>query len=61
MLSVAGLHVPVMPLIEVVGKTGAVSPEQIGSMGSNAGTTFGLTVTFRVAVVAHWPGFGVNV
>ena len=61
LLTVAGLQLPVIPLLDVVGKTGAVAPEQIGSMGSNAGTTFGLTVTFRVAVVAHWPGSGVNV
>ena len=53
MLTVAGLQVPVIPLIEVVGKTGAVAPEQIGAISSNVGTRFGLTVTLKVAVVAH--------
>ena len=61
LLTVAGLQVPVIPLIEVVGKTGAVAPEQIGAIGSNAGVMFGLTVMLKVVASAHWPGSGVNV
>ena len=61
MLTVAGLHVPVIPLLEVVGNTGAVAPEQIGAIASNVGAVVGLTVTSKVIDVAHWPAFGVNV
>ena len=42
-----------MLLVDVVGSVGAVAPEQIGAIASNVGTTFGLTVTFKVVVVAH--------
>jgi hypothetical protein len=51
----------VTPLLEVVGKIGAMVPEQIGAIASNIGTMLGLTVMLSVVVVAHWPAFGVNV
>ena len=57
----AGVHVPVMPLFEVVGSADKVAPEQIGATAVNVGVTFGLTVIVNVAVVAHCPGAGVNV
>ena len=44
---------PVIPLLEVVGRTGAASPEQIAATGSKVGVISGLTVTVTVAVVAH--------
>ena len=50
---VAGLHVPVILLVDVVGRVGAVAPEQIGTIAVNVGTMFGLTVTLKVIVVAH--------
>ena len=50
---VAGLHVPVILLVDVVGSVGAVAPEQIGAIALNVGTMFGLTVMFNVVVVAH--------
>src|SRR4051812_45851390 len=50
-----------MPLLDVVGREVSVAPEQIGATGLNAGVMFGLTVVVNVAVVAHWPGSGVNV
>jgi hypothetical protein len=53
LLTVAGLHVPVILLLEVVGSVGAVAPEQIGAIASNSGTTRGLTVTSMVVVSAH--------
>ena len=53
LLTVAGLQVPVIPLSEVVGKIGAVAPEQIGSIGSNAGVTFRLIVMLNSAGKAH--------
>ena len=60
---VEGLQVPVILLFEVVGNAGAVASAQMMSEvpKSNVGTTFGLTVTLNVAVVAHIPAVGVNV
>ena len=49
----AGAHVPVMPLVEVVGNGDKVAPEHIGATAVNVGVTFGLTVIVIVAVVAH--------
>ena len=57
----AGAHVPVIPLLEVVGKAVSVAPEQIGATALNVGVTFGLTVIAKVAVVAHCPAVGVKV
>ena len=61
LLTVAGFHVPVIPLVELAGKTGAGEPEHIGAIASKVGTMPGLTVMFSVASVAHWPASGVNV
>jgi len=60
-LSNAGVHVPVIPLFEVVGNAVRVAPEQIGATALNVGVAFGLTVIVNVAVVAHCPAVGVNV
>ena len=60
-LSSAGVHVPVIPLVDVVGNGDKAAPEQIGATELNIGVTFGLTVIVRVAVVAHCPAVGVNV
>ena len=59
--TVAGLHVPVMLLIDVVGRTGAALPAQIGSTAAKVGVVDAFTVTVNVAVVAHCPAFGVKV
>jgi hypothetical protein len=61
LLTVAGLQVPVIPLVDVVGNTGAVAPLQIAGTAANVGVTFVFTVTDIVAVVAHCPLAGVNV
>ena len=55
LLTVAGLHVPVMPLLDVVGNVGAVAPAQMLTLVPklNVGVIFGLTVTVNVCVVAH--------
>ena len=58
---VAGLHVPVTPLLEEEGRTGATDPLHIGAGVVNVGVVCALTVTVIVAVVAHWPAAGVNV
>ena len=57
----AGLQVPVTPLLDVVGRTGAADPLQIGAGVVNVGTVCGVTVTVSVTVVAHCPALGVNV
>jgi hypothetical protein len=59
--TVAGLHVPEIPLSEVPGNTGAAAPAQKGGTAANEGVTDGLTVTFKVVEVAHCPGFGVKI
>ena len=60
-LSKAGAHVPVIPLLEVVGNGANVAPEQIGVTAVNVGVTLVFTVIVSVAVVAHCPGSGVKV
>ena len=57
----AGAHVPLMPLVEVVGSGASVAPEHIGATAVNVGVMFGLTVITKVVVVAHCPAVGVNV
>ena len=61
MLFKAGLHVPVIPLLDVVGNALSVAPEQIAATGVNVGVIFGLTVMVNVVVVAHCPAVGVKV
>ena len=61
MLSKAGAHEPVVPLLEVVGNGASVAPEQIGVTAVNVGITLVFTVMDKVVVVAHCPGSGVNV
>ena len=58
-----GDHVPVIAgvFVELVGKTGAVAPEQIGATATNVGVINGFTVIVKVAVVAQSPAVGVNV
>ena len=61
--TIAGLHVPVIPLSDELGNAGTVPPAQIVSdvPKLNVGVIFGFTVTVNVVVVAHNPGVGVNV
>ena len=60
-LSSAGVHVPVIPLLEVVGSAVSVAPEQMGATDVNVGVMFGFTVMVKVVVVAHCPAVGVKV
>ena len=60
MLTVIGDHVPAMPLFEVLGKEGAAVPLQKAGIGLKVGVTDGLTVTLKLAVVAHCPTLGVK-
>ena len=57
----AGVHVPVILFVDVVGKADNVAPEHIGATCVNVGVTFGFTTIVIFAVVAHCPAFGVNV
>ena len=57
----AGNQVPVMPLVDVVGKVANAAPEHIGATAAKTGVTFGFTVMVSVAVVAHCPAVGVKV
>ena len=59
----AGFHVPVIPLVDVVGKDGTEAPAQMESEVPklNTGVTIGFTVTLKLVVTAHWPASGVNV
>ena len=60
-LSKAGVHVPVMLLLEVVGNGDKVAPEHIGATAVNVGVVLVFTVIVNVVVVAHCPGSGVKV
>jgi len=60
-LFIAGLHVPDIPFVEVVGSAGTVDPEQYGPGVVNAGVIFCVITMVMEAVVAHRPGTGVNV
>ena len=60
-LIAAGLHVPVMPFVEVAGRAGGTEFWQSGPIWVNAGVTSGSVTIAIVAVVAHWPADGVKV
>ena len=49
----AGDHVPVIPLVDVVGNADNEAPEQIGATAVKVGVTFGVTVIVKVVFVAH--------
>jgi hypothetical protein len=51
LLTTAGLHTPVIPLVDVLGKAGAGSPSQIEALAPkvNVGVITGCTVTVKVA------------
>jgi hypothetical protein len=57
----AGDHVPVIPLVDVVGKVGNGVLIQIGAIAVKVGVTGAVIGTDKVAVLAHCPAFGVNV
>ena len=52
---------PVIPLVDVVDRAGAVLFWHSGPICVNAGVTLGVTVIVKVVVVAHCPAAGVNV
>jgi hypothetical protein len=58
-LFTAGDQEPVILLVEVVGNE-RDAPEQMGPMELKVGAVGGLTLTVKVAVVAHCPAVGVK-
>ena len=56
----AGAHVPVIPLLEVVGNAVRVPPEQIDATAVNVGVTCAVITISIVATAAHG-SVGVNV
>ena len=57
----AGLQVPVILFMEVVGKAANESPEQIGSTWVNTGIMIGFTTIVNVAVGAQRTDVGLKV
>ena len=57
----AGVHVPVIPLFDVVGNGAKEEPAQISEIGLKLGVILGLTEMVIVAMVAHCPPPGVKV
>ena len=60
-LIVAGLHVPVIPLLDVVGNAGAPEFWQSGPIAVNVGVTGAVMTMVMVVLVPHWPPLGVKV
>ena len=50
MLTVAGDHVPLIPFVEVVGRTGATDPLHIAAIAVNVGVILALALRFKVAI-----------
>ncbi len=63
MLTVEGLHVPLTPLVDVVGSVGTVPLLQMIRLvpKGNVGTVRGMTVTFKLTGKPHCPGVGLKV
>ena len=57
----AGVHTPVIPLLEVISNGDSVAPTQIAATWVNVGVTIGFTTMISVTIVADWPIAGVNV
>jgi hypothetical protein len=57
----AGDQVPIIELVEVVGKAANVVPEQIGATAVNEGIAIGFTVIVKDPFAIHCPDVGENV
>ena len=58
---IAGVQLPVIPLLEVMGSADRGSPSHIGFTAVKVGTMGVLTVMVMPAVLAHCPASGVKV
>ena len=63
MFTVAGLHTPTIPFVDVRDRSGTGLSVQTVSAAPKlkSGVIVGVTVTVKVVVVAHCPAVGVNV
>ena len=63
LLTVAGLQLPLIPLVDAEGSAGTEAPEQMARAlpKVNKGVTLGVMVTVSVAGSAHCPAAGVKV
>jgi len=63
LLTIEGVQLPMIPFVDVEGRTGTLPPEQMESEvpKPNTGVAFVSTVTLIVAGIPHWLGFGVNI
>ena len=63
LLTTAGLHMPVMPLVEVGGKAGTASPSQMEALAPNGktGGIVGSTTTVNEVPVTHPVVVGVKI
>ena len=52
---VAGLHVPVIPFVDVVSNSGATDPAQNAGIAAKVGMLVGVTLIFMVTGPAHTP------
>ena len=57
----AGLHVPVIPFVEVAGRLPGLAPTQKGPKAEKVGVTLEFTTTLIVVLGAHCPVVGVKV
>jgi len=57
----AGLHVPVIPLLDVVGSGDKVAPEQIAATGVNVGVVCAVITTCAVALTPGHPPLAATV
>ena len=55
LLIVEGNHVPIIPLLDVAGNTGATAPLHIGAIAAKVGIVGGLTIALAVAVQPFVP------
>ena len=60
-LFIAGLQVPVIPFVDVVGNAVIVAPEQYGPSGLKVGVVPEVMLIVKVVVDAHCPAVGVKV
>ena len=59
-LLIAGYHVPVIPLVDLVGNGDNATPTQIAATGENVGATIGFTIIFILTGLAQRPSVGVK-
>jgi hypothetical protein len=60
-LLMSGDQLPVIPLVDAVGRPGILLPAQYGPNVPKEGVGFGVIVIVRVTLEAHCPASGVKV